>query len=78
MWHGNLEFAAWVCAGRRPEGWTDRDLEGARDTNLWLVDRLPDPKAHPDLGLFLSDLLEIPEVGVVLAGINDMLDSVGL
>ena len=78
MWHGNLEFAAWVRSGRRPDGWTDKDIENARGTNLWLVDRLPDPKAHPDLGLFLDDLLRIPDVGPVLAGLNDALDSVGL
>jgi hypothetical protein len=44
----------------------------------WLFDRLPDRKFHPDLGLFLDNMLELPELDKAIEGLDRKLMAAGL
>jgi len=44
----------------------------------WVFERLPNRKSHPDLGLFLSSTLLIPDVTTALLGFDAKLMAVGL
>lgn len=44
----------------------------------WLFNRLPDRKRHPDFGLFLDDLLALPNVAEVIDCLDRKLTAAGL